>query len=549
MKILGINGWIERGHDGGAALLEDGKLKFAIEEERLIGIRHAYDRIPYESIRMICEKEKISIEDINIIAIGWDYPNLWKMFGAKFISKKEMSKVILGTEKYADKIMYVEHHIAHACSAFYPSGFEKALVLVIDGQGEYIATSVFLGDKKKNKLTKLYETSISLGYFYAAVTEHIGFFSGQEGKTMGLASYGKPVYAKQLRKLISAEDNGVIKCAFSVAKKGKDEEEETIAIWRNLLEDIIPSREGKIEEITSDIIPYANLAASAQKVLEEILIKIVEYNCKKYNVQNVAIAGGVGLNCAASGILSELTCVDKIFTQPAANDGGISLGAAIAAATQKNEKVDFEMIPYQGNEFNEEEVLQFLRDGNYNYHKAENFPKEIAQLISEGKIVAVFQGRLEFGPRALGNRSILADPRSAEMLLKLNTLKGREVWRPLAPAILFEHQTEYFSSNQFSPYMTINSRVIEEVRNNLGAVTHVDGTARIQSVSKRYNPSFHLIIEEFYKITGVPVVINTSFNVKGEPIVATTKEAMDSAMAMNLDYLAMENYIIKLHNN
>ena len=549
MKILGINGWTDRGHYGGASFLEDGKLKFAIEEERLVGIRHAYDLIPHESIKMICEKEKISIDDIDEIAIGWDYPNLWKMFGAKFISKEEMSKALFGTKKHANKIMYVEHHDAHACSAFYPSGFEKAIVLVIDGQGEYIATSVFLGDRKKNKLIKLYETPISLGYFYAAVTEHIGFFSGQEGKTMGLASYGKPVYTNQLRKMISADKNGKINCIFSVAKKGKDEEEETIAVWRNLLEKIIPSREGKINEITTDIIPYANLAASAQKVLEEILIKIVKYNCKKYNVQNIAISGGVGLNCAASGILSELTCVDQIFTQPAANDGGISLGAAIAAAVQKNENVNFEMIPYQGNEFTEEEVLQFLRTGNYDYRKATNFQKEIADLIANGKIVSVFQGRLEFGPRALGNRSILADPRKKEMLLKLNTLKGREVWRPLAPAILFDHQTEFFSSKQFSPYMTINSRVLEEVRNNLEAVTHVDGTARIQSVSKKYNPSFYSIIEEFYKITGVPVVINTSFNIKGEPIVATPKKAMDSAVAMNLDYLAIENYIIKLHKN
>lgn len=549
MKILGINGWTVRGHDGGAALLENGNLKFAIEEERLIGIRHAYDRIPYESIKLICEKEGISIEDIDVVAIGWDYPKLWKMFGTEFISKCEMSKILFGTEKYAEKIMYVEHHISHACSAFYPSRFEKALVLVIDGQGEYIATSVFLGDRKKNKLEKLYETPISLGYFYAAVTEHIGFFSGQEGKTMGLASYGEPIYINHLRKLINADDNGAIKCFFSVTKKGKDEEEETIEIWRRLLDNILPSRKGKIEEVTSDIIPYANLASSAQKLLEEILTKIVTYNCKKYNVCNIAIAGGVGLNCATSGILSELSCVDKIFTQPAANDGGISLGAAIAAAIVNNEKVNFEMIPYQGNEFTDDEILQFLRTGDYNYHKAENLPREVAQLISKGKIVAIFQGRLEFGPRALGNRSILADPRKNEMLLRLNTLKGREVWRPLAPAVLFEEQTKFFSTSQFSPYMTINCRVLKEVQNNLEAVTHVDGTARIQSVSKTYNPQFYSIIEEFYKITGIPVVINTSFNIKGEPIVDTPKKAFSSALAMNLDYLAIGNYIIKVHNN
>ncbi len=548
MKILGINGWTERGHDGGASFLENGKLKFAIEEERLIGIRHAYDRVPYESIKLICEKENISINDIDKIAIGWDYPKLWKMFGAEFISKAEMSKVLFGTAEFAEKIEYVEHHVAHACSAFYPSGFENALVLVIDGQGEKIATSVFLGDKSKTTLTKLYETPVSLGYFYAAVTEHIGFFSGQEGKTMGLASYGNPKYIDQLRDLINADDQGKINCLFNVTKKSKDEEEETIAIWKGLLSKIIPARKGKIEKVTDEIIPYADLASSAQKLLEEILIKIVLYNCNQYNVSNIAIAGGVGLNCAASGILSELPCVNKIFTQPAANDGGISLGAAIAVAVANQENVNFEMIPYQGNEFNDEEILNFLNQKNYFYRKSDNLSKEIANLISEGNIVANFQGRLEFGPRALGNRSILADPRKIEMLVRLNTLKGREVWRPLAPAILYEEQTKFFSSSQFSPYMTINCRVLENVQNKLEAITHVDGTARIQSVSKEYNPLFYSIIDEFYKITGIPVVINTSFNIKGEPIVDTPEKAINSAIAMNLDYLAIGSFIIKVHS-
>lgn len=548
MKILGINGWTERGHDGGASLLVDGKLRFAVEEERLVGIRHAYDRIPYESIKLICNKECINIDDIDKIAIGWDYPNLWKMFGAEFISKQEMSKALFGIGKYAEKLVYVEHHIAHAASAFYPSGFDKALVLVIDGQGEKIATSVFLGDRGKAELRKVYETPISLGYFYAAVTEHIGFFSGQEGKTMGLASYGNPVYLDELRKFISADDTGKISCSFLVTKKSKDEENETIAIWRELLSKIIPSRTGRIDEITEDIIPYANLASSAQKLLEEILIKIVTYNCDKYGLKDIAIAGGVGLNCAASGILSELPVVDRVFTQPAANDGGISLGAAIAVAIDNHEEVNFEMIPYQGHEFTDYEILQILNEGKYSFKKSENLSKEIANLIAQGKIVANFQGKLEFGPRALGNRSILADPRKKEMLCRLNTLKGREVWRPLAPAVLYEEQTKFFSSSQFSPYMTINCRVLDEVQNELEAVTHIDGTARIQSVSKSYNKLFYDIIKDFYLITGIPVVINTSFNIKGEPIVDNPKKAIESAIAMNLDYLVMGNYIITVQN-
>lgn len=546
MKILGLNGWTVRGHDGGASLLVDGKLKFAIEEERLVGIRHAYDMIPKKSIEMILNMEQMSMDDIDKIAIGWNYPELWSMFGSRFMSKKEVSKELFGTSAYSDKIEYVEHHIAHACSAFYPSGFNKALVLVLDGQGEYIATSVFIGDRGSNKLRKVYETPISLGYFYAAVTEHIGFHSGQEGKTMGLAPFGTPIYLEDLKKYLYADEDGKLHCCFSIKKKSKDEEEETIKTWSKLLSNIVKKRDKGITEIDKDVVPYANLAASCQKLLEEILTKMVVFNCRKYNVTNVAIAGGVGLNCAASGILSELPDVNEIFTQPAANDGGISLGAAIKIAVDYGEPVKFEMIPYQGNSYSDTYIQEFVRKCRYTYIESEHPGKDIAKLVANGCIVANFQGRLEFGPRALGNRSLIADPRKMDMWIKLNRLKGRELWRPLAPAVLFEKQGEFFESTKFSPYMTINSRILKEKQKYLEAVTHVDGTARVQSVTKEYNPGFYSIIEEFYNLTGIPVVINTSFNVKGEPIVATPEKALQSAVTMKLDYLAIGNYIIDL---
>lgn len=546
MKILGLNGWTVRGHDGGASLLVDGKLKFAIEEERLVGIRHAYDMIPKKSIEMILNMEQMSMDDIDKIAIGWNYPELWSMFGSRFMSKREVSKELFGTSAYSDKIEYVEHHIAHACSAFYPSGFNKALVLVLDGQGEYIATSVFIGDRGSNKLRKVYETPISLGYFYAAVTEHIGFHSGQEGKTMGLASFGTPIYLEDLKKYLYADEEGKLHCCFSIKKKSKDEEEETIKTWSKLLSKIVKKRDRGITEIDKDVVPYANLAASCQKLLEEILTKMVVFNCRKYNVTNVAIAGGVGLNCAASGILSELPEVNEIFTQPAANDGGISLGAAIKSAVDYGEQVKFEMIPYQGNCYSDTYIQEFVKRCKYTYIESEHLGKDIAKLVANGCIVANFQGRLEFGPRALGNRSLIADPRKMDMWKKLNSLKGRELWRPLAPAVLFEKQGEFFESTKFSPYMTINSRILKEKQKYLEAVTHVDGTARVQSVTKEYNPVFYSIIEEFYNLTGIPVVINTSFNVKGEPIVATPEKALQSAVTMKLDYLAIGNYIIDL---
>ena len=548
MKILGLNGWTVRGHDGGASLLVDGKLKFAIEEERLVGIRHAYDMVPQKSIEMILNTEQISLNDIDKVAIGWNYPELWSMFGSSFMSKTEVSKVLFGTGAYSDKIEYVEHHIAHACSAFYPSGFDKALVLVLDGQGEYIATSVFIGDRDSKSLRKVYETPISLGYFYAAVTEHIGFHSGQEGKTMGLAPFGKPVYLKELKKYLYADEEGKLHCCFSIKKKSKDEEEETIDAWSKLLSKIVKKRCEGITDINNDVVPYANLAASCQKLLEEILIKIVVFNCRKYNVKKVAIAGGVGLNCAASGILSELPEVNEIFTQPAANDGGISLGAAIKIAIDYGETVKFEMIPYQGNSYSDAYIKEFVKKCKYEYIESKHPERDIAKLVANGNIVANFQGRLEFGPRALGNRSLIADPRKMDMWIKLNNLKGRELWRPLAPAVLFEKQGEFFESKKFSPYMTINSMILKEKQKYLEAVTHVDETARVQSVTKEYNPRFYSIIKEFYYLTGIPVVINTSFNVKGEPIVATPEKALKSAVAMKLDYLAIGNYIINLRS-
>lgn len=547
MIILGLNGWYERGHDGGASILENGKLTYAIEEEKIIGKRHAYDRIPKESIDLILKERNLTLDNIDKISIGWDYPMLYHMLNKEFISKEEMSKALFNTDKYAKKIVYVNHHLAHAFSAFYPSNFEDAIVLVLDGQGEFMATSVYEAHRNTTqKMKLLYETPISLGYFYAGVTKHIGFYSGQEGKTMGLASYGKPIYINSLKKYIDIDEEGIIQCIFSIKKKSKDEEEETLQKWSELLSNILPARTGRIEKVDNTIQPYADLAASAQKLLEEILIKLVQKSHKQTKIKNIAIAGGVGLNCTSSAKLENLPFIDNVFVQPAANDGGISLGSAIKTALDLGEDVKIEMIPYLGPEYTNDEIEKELKKWNYPYEKVENIEYRIAQLLCEQKIVANFQGRLEFGPRALGNRSLLADPREERMLIRMNTLKGREVWRPLAPAVLFEKQKEYFEYCKFAPHMTKTCYVVSEKQIELEAITHVDGTSRVQSVTRVYNNRFYNIIKEFYNITGIPVVINTSFNVKGEPIVCTPHDAVKSSVAMNLDYLAIGNFIVKL---
>ena len=543
MKVLGLNGWIERGHDGGASLIVDGKLIYSIEEEKLIGKRHAYDTMPIESIKKCLEYGNLTLDDIDKFVIGWNYPLIYKMLNKEFISKEEMSMHLFGDIKYASKIEYLDHHLAHAYSTFIPSNFKEALVFVIDGQGEYMGTSLYLANENEMKL--LMETPVSLGYFYTAITKQIGFRSGEEGKTMGLASYGSPVYYEALKKLINVDDNGDINCVFKIKKESKDEEEATLEKWESLLSLIIPKREGRILEVSDDIIPYANLANSAQKLVGEIMTKVITKYVEKTNVHNVCLAGGVALNCPTNSAVEALKEVDKVFVQPAANDGGISLGSAIKGSIDLKDKVNIEMIPYLGEEYTDKEIEKSIRDYGYKYEKFDDIAKVVAELLANQKIVANFQGRLELGPRALGNRSILASPEYYDMLIRMNTLKGREVWRPLAPAVMYDKQKEVFDSNIFSPHMTKNFNVLNNMKNRLQAITHVDGTARIQSVTKEYNYIFYNIIKEFYRITGIPVVINTSFNIKGEPIVCTPDKAIESFEKMNLDYLAIGKCLVK----
>lgn len=545
MKILGLNGWTERGHDGGASLIIDGKLIYAVEEERLTRLKHAYDTIPKKSIEHALNFSNLTLDDIDKFYIGWNYPDLFKMLNKKFITKKLMSKLIFGSERYANKIEYVTHHIAHAFSSFYPSNYNEALVFVIDGQGEYMATSIFSANKKTKKMDLLMETPISLGYFYAGVTKHIGFNSGEEGKTMGLASYGTPNYYEELKKFINVDENGILKCIFTINKKSKDEEVESLHKWEELLNKILPKRSEPIKKIDDSVQKYADLAASAEKLLEEIVITLVTKYIFDTDIHNICIAGGVGLNCPMSSAIESLNIVDNVFVQPASNDGGISLGAAIYGAVKNGDNVDIEMIPYLGDSFSEQDILNAIKEKNYEYEYYEDIEKQIALLLSKEKIVGNFQGRLEFGPRALGNRSILSSPLKKETLEKINNLKGREIWRPLAPAVLYDNQTDIFDSNIFSPYMTKNFGVLEKARKSIPVATHVDSTARVQSVTKKYNERFYNIINEFYKITNVPVVINTSFNLRGEPIVNTPLEAINSFEKIGLDYLALGNYIIK----
>ncbi|MBQ9071928.1 MAG: hypothetical protein IJY25_02085 [Bacilli bacterium] len=543
MKILGLNGWETRGHDGGASLIIDGKLVSAVEEEKLIGFRHAYDTLPIESINFVLGENNLTLDDVDKIAIGWDYPYLYSLINQEFLSKEEVSKIIFNTEKYADKIEYVKHHDAHAASAFYPSRYKDAIVLVIDGQGEIMGTSIYIANDYKIK-HKVMETPVSLGYFYSAITEHIGFDCGEEGKTMGLASYGEPIYADALKKLINVDSDGNLNCVFKIKKTGKDEEDATIDKWHEFLDLIIDRREGKIKKVTDDIKPYADLAASAQSVIGDIIVELVRNTYQKYKIQDVVIAGGVGLNCPTNTMVENQPYIQNVFIQPAANDGGISLGAALYVASKNEKNLDIDMTAYLGPEYTENEILESIYKTGAKYIKMNYRGEEIANLLNNNYIVANYFGKLEFGPRALGNRSLLANPKEYDMLVRMNQLKGREVWRPLAPIVLYSKQKDWFNYDKESLYMIKNCLVNLFNKENIQAVTHVDNTARIQSVTRQSNSQLYDILNEFYKLSKIPVLINTSFNIKGCPIVNNPADALYSAKKMNIDYLALGDYLV-----
>lgn len=545
MIILGVNGWIERGHDASAALIVNGEPIYAVEEERLIREKHAYDRVPVTATQFCLDYAGISPDEIDKIGVSWNFPFLYKLHRREWAGSQTLSSYLFGSEEYAQKIEYVDHHFAHACGAYFPSGYNDALVLIIDGQGETFSTSLWWGEGSHLTFIKGYNVNRSFGYLYSAATKHAGFRIGDEGKTMGLSAYGSPGYKEFLEKIMYMDKNGEL---FTEIKSTPDpscidEEGEIIEQWHNHFEkQILPSKI-PLRQVEGNQC-YADLAASVQMMLQEMVVTVVTKYTKKLNTKNVCIAGGVGLNCQLNGEILSLPVVDNVFIQPAANDGGTSLGAALALCSTNGEDIKRNMNVYMGPEFNNKYIEQCIEKRGLPYRKCSAVEKETASLLAENKVIAVFQGRLEFGPRALGNRSVLADPSSLQIKDRVNVLKGRELWRPLAPSILTEQQEEYVSSGYVSPYMTIAFPVTNITVESAPAIVHVDKTARIQTVPKDHNVTFWNTIRHFEQLTDLPIVLNTSFNKRGEPIVCTPDDALNTFIKMKLDHLVMGSYIV-----
>ena len=589
-SILGISAFY---HDSAAALIINGEIIAAAQEERFSRVKHDA-RFPSKAIQYVLKESKINLSDIDQV-VFFEKPFLkferlletYMAFAPKGFKSFSLSMPLWLREKLfqkkflfdnlkqhdtnfndINKIKFSEHHFSHAASAFFPSPFEEAIILTLDGVGEWATTTIAVG--KKNKLEIIDEIHFphSLGLLYSAFTYYTGFkVNSGEYKLMGLAPYGKPIYKNLiLEKLIDLKQDGSFKINMKYFNYATG-----LTMTNNKFSKLFdqPVRNPKKDLLTQF---HMDIAASIQSVTEEIILRITKNISSTYSIKNLCLAGGVALNCVANGKIYKEKIFENIWIQPAAGDAGGSLGAALAYWYHEldNPRADFKdqmKGSYLGPNFQNDKIEQSLISLNANFKKYEK--KEIisitAKELANEKTVGWFQGRMEFGPRALGGRSILADPRSEKMQKELNLkIKFRESFRPFAPSVLREDVKNWFELNSDSPYMLLVSEVkkdrqikmkaedeslfgIEKLnikRSSIPAITHVDYSARIQTVHKDTNPRYHDLITEFKKITNCPVLVNTSFNVRGEPIVCSIEDAFNCFMGTNLDVLVLEDFIL-----
>ena len=540
--ILGIQSFAN--HDSGACIIRFGKNirpeVVAISEERLIRKKYPYT-FPLHSILYCMKYFKINrLDQINLIVCDWIRIKRWIRSGPAYNYQNfDYIKEKLNFDK--KKILPIDHHLAHAVSTFYPSEYKSAAILIVDGNGSDLETnSYFIGKKNKIKFIKNYK-SHGIGAAYAGVTKQIlNFGTGGEGKTMGLAPYGR--FNKKINinfKLKNIETNFK---KFMFRMPNSDVLNHINSNYR------INTIRAKVKKANKKNVTnkyYSDWAYMIQNVAEKTMIHLGKDLYKKTKEKNICLAGGVALNSVANEKLFQKTKFKNIFIFPACADAGIPYGLALWGYHnyyKQNKKIKFKNA-YTGIKYSNEYILKILKLFKFSFKKKNNF--EIAKLISKGKIIANFCGASEYGPRALGNRSILADPRKKEMRDYINTkIKHREIFRPFAPAILEEKSLEYFNISK-SPYMLRVAKC--KKKNVIPSAIHVDNTARLQTVNINQNRNFYSIINNFYKITKVPVILNTSFNDAGEPLVETPIDALISALKTNVDYLVLEDYIIQIN--
>jgi carbamoyltransferase len=588
--ILGISAFY---HDSAAALLCDGEVLAAAQEERFSRIKND-PQFPSKSIEFVLKYADISMREVDYV-VYYDKPFLtferliasylsnaprgFKSFLISFpvwIKKKLFLKKILYKEllqfdkKFSlKKILFSEHHLSHAAGSFYSSCFDEAIVFTVDAVGEWATTSVAIGNGKSLKIEKEIRFPHSLGLLYSAFTYYLGFKVNEgEYKLMGLAPYGKPIFVDKIKKhLIDIKSDGTFRLNLDYFDFVTG-----LKMTNKLFDELF---EKSVRDSQSDFFEnfHADIAASIQVVTEEILLLLTRNLAKEYKIKNLCLSGGVALNCVANGKLLDDGSFENIWVQPSPGDAGAAIGCALAAwhiqLDQPRNLKKIEAFPsqYLGPKFSNDEIMLFLDSigSSYSVCADEQLFELTADALANGKIVGWFQGRMEFGARALGNRSILADPRNPEMQKKLNLkIKFREGFRPFAPVILSEMANEWFEIDRESPYMLFVRNVLKvkrlavrkqqkeltiqqklkQLRSKIPAVTHINYSARVQTIQKTMNPKFHSLISSFNQITGCPILVNTSMNVRGEPIVCTPSDAYKLFMSTGLDIIVIENCIL-----
>lgn len=589
MNVLGIIAVDVGGHPS-ACLLKDGRLIAFVEEERFVRVKQALGYFPSHSIRFCLDTAKLSLSDVDVIAFGWD-ANAYRWRFPAFLAKSFLQHRVLGGSRqrprpvegrprlgsavisgirslvsfqpktlienivlglrdagYKDArippVVFIKHHLAHAASAFYCSGFEESAILVFDGHGEENTTTIFRGEGRRIELLKEINIPNSLGWFYSAFTEFLGWNPNEgEVKLMGLAPFGKPnaEVERLVSEILEITEDGIRVDAdylfYGQRSYGK--------FFSDLLVERLGPPRTRGEALTDH---HRDISWAVQSRLEEAGLHLARMATRLAGSRKLCLAGGVALNCKMNGEIHKRGVAEEMFVQPIAYDGGVSLGAAMVVAMERGDDCRFPMDHlYWGPEYGDDEIEAVLTGSGAWYRRSDRVAEEGARLIADGKIVGFFQGRMECGPRALGGRSILADPRQPEMKDRVNDrVKFRESWRPFALSILEEHFTEYVVKPAKSPFMIMAFEVVPEKRTDIVSAMHwIDGTTRPQTVSRATHPLYWELIERFRQLTGVPGVLNTSFNVKDEPIVCTPRDALRCFYGTGMDALIMGSFILE----
>lgn len=537
MKILGFFGNFYRGtHDASCVYIEDGRVVSFVEEERFLRIKHAVAYIPERSLGYILKKYGLKLNELTLAfpQTTWkDFPKrIEQFFDFKFNTQPK-------------KIIYFSHHLSHAASSYYSSGFKSAVIMTADYSGDSISGGFYHASGTKIDKIQEIPSENSIGTFYSAITQNLGFERNlDEYKVMGLASFGKAninmddiIQVKNLKYKINKKYiNPDLFLPFPNFFSNQQ------PLFNKNLDRLIGKHRLRGEKITQ---MHQNIAASGQRKLEEVVLHLIEKLIKKTREESLCVAGGIFLNCTLMGKILRSGLVKNIYIPPVSGDNGVALGAAYLAAVQLREKIEPLKHPYLGSSYTENEMKKIIERSKLKFTKVKNIENEIAKRLSIGQIVGRFSGKMEVGARALGNRSILADPRDPKMKENINKhVKFREEFRPFAPAVLKEEASKYFEEIIDSPYMTISFMVKPKMRKIIPATTHIDGSARVQTVNKNINASFWKIISEFGKLTGVPIILNTSLNRNFEPIVESPDQAIAVFAATGIDAIAIGNFIL-----